>query len=284
MKRLLLAVGAVLLSAAQAQAPALPFRVAEVTGKTAPCAPLATGAPAGQRAYMALLAKRLQTEVLNCPMADAAAAAEALSGGAVDVAWLDGAAFAPVSGQTRSILTVRAAEDLNRLPVVVAVPRAGQAQTLADLAGASLAFGGQAKASLDVPRRALADYGASADFFGDQVQAQDHEEAAARLRAGQVQAMVLHAGAWQKLCRGDQPGEDLCEDLRVVWRQRPVASKAWVIRSDMSDDRRFRLIGIHVAMHNEAREAFAWAAGDGAGEFEPTEAKALLHQGPTVGS
>ena len=51
-----------------------------------------------------------------------------------------------------------------------------------------------------------------------------------------------------------------------------------------SDDRRFRLLGIHVAMHNEAPEAFAWAAGPDAEEFEPTEAKALIHQGPTVGS
>lgn len=284
MKRLILAVGAVLLSAAQAQAPALPLRIAEVTGETAPCAPLAASAPTGQRAYVDLLAKRLQTEVLHCAVADEAAAAKALADGVVDVAWIDGAAFAPVSGQTRSILTVRVADDLNRLPVVVAVLRTAQAQMLADLAGSSLVFGGRAKASLDVPRRALADYGATGDFFGDEVQAQDHEAAAAQLRAGDVQALVLHAGAWQKLCRGDQPGEDLCEDLRVVWRQRPVAGRAWVIRNDMSDDRRFRLIGIHVAMHQEAPEAFAWAAGDGAEEFEPTEAKALIHQGPTVGS
>lgn len=96
--------------------------------------------------------------------------------------------------------------------------------------------------------------------------------------------MVLHAGAWQKLCRGDQPGEDLCADLKVLWRQRQVADQAWAVRLDMTDDWRFRLIGIHVAMHNEAPDAFAWAAGPDAEEYEPTEAKALIHQGPTVGS
>lgn len=284
MKRMLLAAVAVLLSAAQAQTPTLPLRIAEVTGEAGPCAPPAAGAPAGRRAYVALLAQRLDTEVLTCPVADAAAAAQALAGGGVDLVRIDGAAFAPVSGTTRSILTTRAVGDLNRLPVVVAVPRTASAQSLADLKGASLVFGGPQKASLQVPRRALADYGANEAFFGQQIVARDYEEAAIRLRAGEAQALVLHAGAWQKLCRGDQPGEDLCQDLRVVWRQRPVAGQAWAVRTDMSDDRRFRLIGIHVAMHNEASEAFAWAAGEGAEEFEPTEAKALIHQGPTVGS
>ncbi|MDP1875805.1 PhnD/SsuA/transferrin family substrate-binding protein [Phenylobacterium sp.] len=284
MKRLVLAAGAVLLSAAQAQAPTLPLRIAEVTGEAGPCAPLAADAPAGQRAYVGLLAKRLDTEVLTCPVESAAAAAEALAAGGVDFAQLDAAAFAPVSGPARSILSARAVGDLNRLPVVVAVPRKAPAQSLADLKGASLVFGGPMKASLEVPRRALADYGASEAFFGPQMVALDYEDAASRLRAGQAQAMALHAGAWQKLCRGDQPGEDLCQDLRVVWRQRPVAGQAWAVRTDMSDDRRFRLIGIHVALHNEANSAFAWAAGEGAEEFEPTEAKALIHQGPTVGS
>lgn len=284
MKRLLLAAGAVLLSAAQAQAPVLPLRIADITGQAGPCAPPGADLPAAQRAYVELLAQRLDTDVLSCPVADAASAAQALASGAVDLARLDGAAFGPVSGETRSILTTRATGDLNRLPVVVAVPRAASAQSLGDLAGASLVFAGAQKANLDVPRRALADYGAADAFFGAQIVARDHEDAATRLRAGQAQALVLHAGAWQKLCRGDQPGEDLCEDLRVVWRQRPVAKAAWAIRTDMSDDRRFRLIGIHVAMHNESPQAFAWAAGEGAAEFEPTEAKALLAQGPTVGS
>lgn len=284
MKRLLFAAGAVLLSAAQAQTPAPPLRIAEVTGETGPCAPLAADAPAGQRAYVELLARRLDTEILTCPAADTAAAAKALVEGAVDMARLDGAAFAAVSGPARSILTTRAVGDLNRVPVVVAVLRTASAQDLADLEGASLLFGGSMEAALEAPRRALADYGASGSFFSDQTVARDYEDAAARLRAGEAQAMVLHAGAWQKLCRGDQPGEDLCQDLRVVWRQRPVAKQAWAVRTDMSDDRRFRIIGIHVALHNEAAQAFGWAAGEGAAEFEPTEAKALIHQGPTVGS
>lgn len=284
MRRLLLAAGAVLLSAAQALAPTLPLRIAEITGEAGLCAPLSAGAPAGQKAYQALLSERLQTEVLNCPMADAAAAAKALAAGEVDLARVDAGAFGPVSDRVRSILTTRAVGDLNRLPIVVATLQTSTAQNLADLAGASLVFGGPMKASLQVPRKALGDYGADQAFFGEQTVARDYDEAAARLRAGQAQAMVLHAGAWQKLCRGDQPDEDVCRDLRVVWRQRPLAEQAWAMRNDTTDDRRFRLIGVHVALHNEAPNVFAWLAGDGAEELEPTESKALIHQGPTVGS
>ena len=284
MRRVILAATAVLLSAAQAQTPTLPLRIAEVGGAAGPCSPLDAEAPAGQKAYFKLLAERLQTEVLNCPMADDMAAASALAAGQVDVARLNGAAFGPVSGTVRSVLTTRAKGALNRLPIVVATLNTAPTRTLGDLAGASLVFGGPMKASLEVPRLALADYGADEAFFGVQTVAEDYETAAARLRSGQAQAMVLHAGAWQKLCRGDQPGLDLCTDLRVVWRQRPVADQAWAVRTEMSDDRRFRLLGIHVAMHNEAPEAFTWIAGPEAEEFEPTEAKALIHQGPTVGS
>ena len=284
MRRLILAAGAVLLSAAQAQAPTLPLRIAEVGPAAGPCAPLPANAPAGQKAYYQLLAERLQTEVLNCPVTDAGAAALALAAGQVDMARLDGAAYGAVSDKTRSVLTTRSRGALNRLPVVVSTLKSSKAESLANLAGASLVFGGPMQATHQVPKAALRSYGADDGFFGAQRVAQDYEAAAAQLRNGEAQAMVLHAGAWQKLCRGDQPGEDLCADLKVLWRQRQVADQAWAVRLDMTDDRRFRLIGIHVAMHNEAAEAFAWAAGPDAEEFEPTEAKALIHQGPTVGS
>ena len=63
----------------------------------------------------------------------------------------------------------------------------------------------------------------------------------------------------------------------MLWRGRPRAIKALVVRRDMPDDLRFRLIGIYVAMHLEAKEAFAWGASwmPGGAEFEPTEADAL---------
>jgi hypothetical protein len=49
------------------------------------------------------------------------------------------------------------------------------------------------------------------------------------------------------------------------------------VRRDIPDELRFRLIGIHVAMHFEAKDAFAWASSwvPNAADFEPTEAAAL---------
>ena len=141
MRRVILAATAVLLSAAQAQTPTLPLRIAEVGGAAGPCSPLDAEAPAGQKAYFKLLAERLQTEVLNCPMADDMAAASALAAGQVDVARLNGAAFGPVSGTVRSVLTTRAKGALNRLPIVVATLNTAPTRTLGDLAGASLVFG-----------------------------------------------------------------------------------------------------------------------------------------------
>ena len=59
MKRLLLAIAALLASAAQAQTPGAPLRIAQLSETTAPCRPLAAGAPPGPRAYHRLLGERL---------------------------------------------------------------------------------------------------------------------------------------------------------------------------------------------------------------------------------
>lgn len=66
MRRVLLALGAVLLSAAQAQTPTLPIRIADISGQTGPCAPPPTDAPASQKAYLDLLAERMRTDVFLC--------------------------------------------------------------------------------------------------------------------------------------------------------------------------------------------------------------------------
>lgn len=284
MKRLLLAIAALLASAAQAQTPGAPLRIAQLSETTAPCRPLAAGDPPGQRAYHRLLGERLGVTTQTCAFADRAAAAQALARGQVDIAVLDGEAYRPVAGEVRAVMTVRPRGQLTRLPIVLSVAKDSPARTLSDLRGADLVFGGRMKAHLDAPRRALADYGAPESFFGEALLAADYEEAAARLRSGEAAAMALHAGAWQRLCRGNAPGEDLCDDLRVVWRARPLADLALAVRRDMPDERRFRLIGVHVAMHLEAPEAFAWAAAfvPEAEEFEPTEAEALVRQGAGV--
>jgi ABC-type phosphate/phosphonate transport system substrate-binding protein len=253
------------------------LRIAAVTSAPGVCHVLGAGAPAEQKAYYKHLASRLGRDILECPVATEAAAAQALTAGAVDMAVLDPAGFAPVGTQTRAILTVRPAGGLNRIPVLLVTKASSTRASLAALRGETVVYGGQTPAALAVPRQALADQGAVPGYFAREEVAADPDAAVAKLRSGDADAMVVNAAAWERLCRGDRPQEQRCGDLKVLWRGRPRAVRALVVRRDMPDELRFRLIGIHVAMHIEAKDAFVWGASwipDGA-EFEPAEADAL---------
>jgi len=264
-------------TAAEAQAPGTPFRIGLPGQETQACGAGAEALAPATLAYVDHLSARLSAPVQVCLFAESADAAKALAAGEVEMALLDGAGFAPVAGEVRAILGLLSDRGLNRIPVRVAVRSDSRARSLQDLKGGRLVFGGRLPAHLDAPRDALADYGAAPAFFGQATVAEDHEDAAARLRRGEADAMVLHIGAWQRLCRGDSPADTPCDDLRAVWTERPVADRALAVRRDMETATRHRLVGIHIAMHLEAPRAFAgaiWRAG--ASEFEPTEAEALI--------
>lgn len=259
-----------------AAAPAPPLRIAATGPATAACAAVGDGAPAGEKAYYDHLSKRLQREVLKCPFASRAEAATALAAGKVDMAWLDPATFAPVQAQTRAILTVRATNTSNRIPVYVAVRSADPARDLAALKGRLIAFGGASPAGHATPRAILAERGLGAGAYREKVEV-DGDAALAELRKGAVDAVAVHAAAWQRVCRMVSPKDpEPCRDLRVLAKARPEAAEAIVIRRDMPDELRFRLIGIHMPLHLEAPAAFAYAAASpGAAEFQPAEALAL---------
>lgn len=278
MRKALLAISALILAAAAAKPLAPVLRIAAIAPKAGPCAPLDASAAPGEKAYYDHLAKRLAVKVLRCPVADQAAAAKALAAGELDLAVLDSASFAPVAGVARAILTIRPEGGLNRIPVVVAAPTAGAVKRLEDLRGKTLAFGGSQPAARALPSRVLADRGFGADYFKTELAAADAEDALAKLRSGEADAIVLHAAAWQRLCMPDDPkAKPLCGDLKVLLKARPRAAQAVVVRKDIADETRYRLIGIHMPMHLENRAAFAWASSwaPKAAEFEPTEAQAL---------
>jgi ABC-type phosphate/phosphonate transport system substrate-binding protein len=268
---------AALLTATPAAAQAATLRIAVPAPATAPCkAAAGQGSPA-ERAYRELLAKRLEVEVLDCPVVGAAGAAQALAAGQVDLAVLDPAAFAPVAAKVRAILTLRPRGGLSRVPVVLATRADAARKSVKDLKGGRLVFGGDVPSALALPRWALADQGMGPDFFGKEEIARTAEDAVASLRAGRADAMALNAEAWQRICRGNTPKEKPCADLQTAWRGRPRAAAAVAVRRDMPDQLRYRLIGIHVAMHLEAPEAFAAASAfaPGGEDFEPAEADAL---------
>ncbi len=268
------------LTAPLAQAATL--RIAAITGTTGSCHALEATASPGEKAYFHHLAVRLGRDVLTCPMANRASAAKALAAGELDLAVLDPETYEIAKTTTRALLTVRPAGRLSRIPVVAVTRKAsGSATSLAAFSGKVAVFGGSTDATLTVPQQALADHGAGPQFFSKTDVAANADAAAASLRAGRAHLMVLNAAAWERLCKGERTQETRCGDLDVVWRGRPRATLAYVIRRDMPDELRFRLIGIHIALHLEAKDAFTWASSwvpQGA-EFEPTEAEALALNG-----
>lgn len=277
MRKLILAAAALALLTGAAS-PTAPLRIASIEAKSGACAPLGGEAAAGEKAYYEHLAQRLNVKVLKCPVTDRRAAAKALAAGQLDLAVLDPASFAPVSATTRSILTVRPEGGLNRVPVVLAVTATSSAKTLADLRGGSLAFGGATPAALALPRTILAQRGLGPSAFAREITEPNAEAALTAMLSGQADAIILHAAAWQRLCVPDDPKiKPPCVGLRVLMRARPEAALAIVVRKDIADETRYRLIGLHMPMHLENRAAFAWASSwaPGAAEFEPTEALAL---------
>lgn len=272
----------VLLGAAVAGAAtaATPFRLAVQGPSTQPCSAPTSGLPAGERAYEDHLAGRLGRKVERCPFATPEEAARALAAGQVDMARLTPAAYAPIAGQVRAILTVRGRQEANRIAVVVAV-RNGGAPDVAALKSRNITFGGTSAAGLATPRRVLAELGLAPDSYTSDVAA-DGDLALADLRAGKADAAAVHAAAWQRVCLIVSPkAPPPCRDLTVLARARPRADVALAVRRDMPDALRYQIVGIHLALHLENPAAFAFAAGrpDGA-EFQPAEAEALSLRPP----
>lgn len=259
--------------AAAGSGPAHPaLRIGAPSAVDASCAPGTQAPSAGERAYFAHLSARLERSVLRCPVADPAAA---FADGRIDMAVLDAPAFAAAQGAARATLTARAEGALTRVPIVLAVRRENAAL---DLAGRTVVFGGTAAAGLARPRQVLGEQGLAEQVRGPDVVAANETQALEWLRAGRADALALHAGAWQRQCRGSRPGEDRCRDLKVLWRARPKADRAWAVRSDMPTQLRFRIVGVHVALHLENPAAFAWAADQLSADvanLEPAEALAL---------
>jgi ABC-type phosphate/phosphonate transport system substrate-binding protein len=268
---------AILLIAATPEASAAPaagpFRIGVVTGDDGVCGAPGNNAPAGQAAYVAHLARRLARPVEVCPVADMAAAARLLADGKIDFAQLDPIAYKAVAAGVRPLLTPRTQDGFGRVETVMVV-RADGPDSVSPRPGERVGFAGTEPYELDLLKRALTDHGIE---FARLEAARIYEgpaAAAERLRQGEIDFLVLYSAAWQRICRPMSAGGTPCADLRQVFRGRPRAAQAWAVRRDIDDDTRFRLVGIHVALHLENPAAFGWVA-QGARELEPTEASAL---------
>jgi ABC-type phosphate/phosphonate transport system substrate-binding protein len=202
-----------------------------------------------------------------------AAAARLLADGKIDFAQLDPIAYKAVAAAVRPLLTPRTQDGFGRVETIM-VGRADGLERVSTVPGERVGFAGTAPYEMDLPMRALADHGVDLSRPEAARVYADPAAAAERLRQGEIDFLVLYSAAWQRLCRPMSAGGAPCADLRQVFRGRPRAAYAWAVRRDIDDDTRFRLVGIHVALHLENPAAFGWVA-PGARELEPTEASAL---------
>lgn len=237
------------------------------------CAASGPSYPAPLTRYLKLLSERLEIPVEACPLADRAEGAKKLADEAIDMTLLDPASYAPVAANVRPFLTKRVGT-LGRTETVLIVTDASPIRKLSQAEGKRLIFGGKVPVMADEPKHALHDAKLSDATLNAAVVAADDHAAAAAIRTGAADALVLHSAAYTRLCRGATKRDKPCAGLREVWRGRPIAQEAWAMRRDMPPETWVRLVGIHVALFADAPDIATWLA-PGTTEIEPIEATGL---------
>jgi hypothetical protein len=261
-------------SAGASSAPPLTLlRIAMVQPGTK-CAADSPDWPAPERAYVRHLSERMEIPVTVCPVASQADAARAVADKRAEFALLDPASYAPYKAALRPILTQRAPMDLGRTEVVLAVGNGANARQLPDADRATLVFAGKSRPQLDGPRSTLASAGLPAATLAGARVLESPVEVSDLLHTSPGSVGAFLSADWSRLCRGMGKDDHPCTGLREIWRGRPQAVQAWVVRRDISLESWVRLVGIHVALFEDKPDVAHWLA-PLTTEIEPTEATAL---------
>jgi ABC-type phosphate/phosphonate transport system substrate-binding protein len=264
-----------LMQPATAQTPPAGFRVGIVGLAESGCSTAPSDAAAA--AYRKHLEGRLGKPVVLCGYQDGEAVATALQDGQLDLAALDQPSFEAVTKIARPLLAPRADAITGRVLAVALTLKTSGRDTPVKLAGSRPIFISKLAASHQVPLQGLADFGADTKSFKPELFVADEQAGLAALRVGQGDALIITAGARQRLCRGDDPKVVLCGDVVEAWRGRPTALAGIVVRNDLPEADRYQLVGIHIALHQERPEAMTFLAAKLGGgiALDPTEATAM---------
>lgn len=264
-----------LMQPATAQTPPAGFRIGMAGLAESGCS--ATPSDAAAAAYRKHLEGRLGKPVVLCGYEDSKSVATALQDGQLDLAVLDQPSFEQVSKIARPILAPRVDAITGRVLAVALTLKTSGRDTPVKLAGSRPIFISKLAASHQVPLQGLADFGADTKSFKPELFVADEQAGLAALRAGQGDALIITAGARQRLCRGDDPKVVVCGDVVEAWRGRPTALTGLVVRNDLPEADRYQLVGIHLPLHQELPEAMTFLAAKlGSGiALDPTEATAM---------
>ena len=230
------------------------------------------------RDYTDLLAARFNTDVTLCLTETFADLAELAELEEVNFVWLDQERALPLLDAWRPALTLREPTNLGRAPFALFfAPATNGAATLADVSLADIGFLGRPPEALniDLAKRLLSDYGVAGDYSAAPRRFATYADLMDAIETGEVRAGILEGGTWGRACGVLDPASTFCDHLDTLIYDRPRAIEAFMIPLTTDQERHFRLIGVHIALHIENPEIFAWLSQSKGPEYEPTEGAAM---------
>ena len=239
------------------------------------CRPVEEIAESGPSAYAEHLQSRFTERVKICLGGAPMDVARDLQSRTVHMAWLDQAAFAVVARTTRALLTPRA-HQIGRVPATVFRLEGGAGgRGPDDVQSLGYVSMEPHRLNRDLVFDTLHGWGVDPGVTDEAQPFADFEALVAGLRAGDVSTGATDIGLFEWRCTVLDPANPPCADLETITTRRPAAEEAFVVSQSMDDEIRLRLVGVHVGLHLEAPDAFAWLTGGNALEFSPAEATAL---------
>ncbi|GAA4357534.1 putative selenate ABC transporter substrate-binding protein [Variovorax defluvii] len=191
------------------------------------------------------LKKETGLDVQFTPVTDYAAVVEGLATNKIDLAWLGGFTFVQARLRTQggAVPLVQRAEDEVFTSKFI-VPVDSKAKTLADLKGATFAFGAPSSTSGSLmPRHFLLQAGIDPEKdFKTVAYSGAHDATVAFVAAGRAEAGVLNASVWDKLVEAKNPN---AAKVRVLATTAPYYDYNWTARP-----------GLDAALQKKITEAF----------------------------
>ena len=180
----------------------------------------------------AYLARATGLEVKFVPVTDYAATVEGLAAGKLDLVWYGGFTFVQARRRTGNAIPLVQREEDAKFHSKIIVPAGSKAKTLADLKGASFAFGSVSSTSGHLmPRYWLLRNGVDPEKdFAKVAFSGAHDVTAKWVEAGKVDAGALNESVWQKLV--EERKVDTAR-VRVLWTTPEFFDYNWTVRGDL---------------------------------------------------
>ncbi len=166
------------------------------------------------------------------PVTDYAATVEGLAAGKLDLVWYGGFTFVQARRRTGTAIPLVQREEDAHFHSKFIVPASSTARTLADLKGASFAFGAVSSTSGHLmPRYFLLQNGIDPDKdFAKIAYSGAHDVTAKWVEAGKVDAGVLNESIFQRLVTEKKIDPT---QVRVLWTTPDYHDYNWTVRGDL---------------------------------------------------